>query len=229
MQYAGRYTPALKDVSFEIKPGQTVAFCGPSGGGKSTVLALINRFYDPSLGTIEVDGIDIRAMPLSDYRSTLALVSQDAILYDGTIRENITLGYDGVSQEDLEAACQDARILEFIQGLPDGFETNIGLKGAQMSGGQRQRMCIARALLRKPKILLLDEATSALDAESEKGVQEALDAASQGRTTICVAHRLSTIQNADVIYVIEDGQVVEFGNHSELVKKNGRYYDVSSG
>ncbi|KAG8969866.1 hypothetical protein FRC03_000112 [Tulasnella sp. 419] len=226
MQYAGRYTPALKDVSFEIKPGQTVAFCGPSGGGKSTVLALINRFYDPSLGTIEVDGIDIRAMPLSDYRSTLALVSQDAILYDGTIRENITLGYDGVSQEDLEAACQDARILEFIQGLPDGFETNIGLKGAQMSGGQRQRMCIARALLRKPKILLLDEATSALDAESEKGVQEALDAASQGRTTICVAHRLSTIQNADVIYVIEDGQVVEFGNHSELVKKNGRYYDL---
>lgn len=157
MTYQGRERPALENVSLTIKAGQTVAFCGPSGGGKSTVLALINRFYDPSSGTILIDGIDIQAVPMDEYRSSLGLVSQDAILYDGTFRENILLGLEDeeISDDELEKACSDAHILDFIRSLPEGFDTQVGLKGSQMSGGQRQRMCIARALLRNPRVLLV--------------------------------------------------------------------------
>ncbi|CAE6474640.1 unnamed protein product [Rhizoctonia solani] len=226
LKYASREKPAVSDVSFTIKPGQSVAFCGPSGGGKSSIISMISRFYDPTTGTISLDGRDIRSIPLDEYRSHLALVSQDAVLYEGTFRENITLGETSITQEQLERACRDASILEFIQSLPQGFDTSVGFKGSQMSGGQRQRVCIARALLRNPKILLLDEATSALDAESERSVKEALEQASKGRTTISIAHRLSTIQGADVIHVVEEGRIIESGSHVELLALNGRYVDL---
>ncbi|KAF8755197.1 ABC transporter transmembrane region [Rhizoctonia solani] len=223
--YASRPKPAVSDVSFTIKPGQSIAFCGPSGGGKSSIISMISRFYDPTTGTISLDGQDIRYIPLEEYRGHIALVSQDAILYEGTFHENITLGEASISQEQLERACRDASILEFIQSLPQGFDTSVGFKGSQMSGG-RDRICIARALLRNPKILLLDEATSALDAESERSVKEALEQASKGRTTISIAHRLSTIQGADVIHVVEEGRIVESGSHLELLALNGRYVDL---
>ncbi|CAE6471474.1 unnamed protein product [Rhizoctonia solani] len=226
LKYASRPKPAVSDVSFTIKPGQSVAFCGPSGGGKSSIISMISRFYDPTNGTISLDGRDIRSIPLDDYRSHLALVSQDAVLYEGTFRENITLGENSITQEQLERACRDASILEFIQSLPESFDTSVGFKGSQMSGGQRQRICIARALLRNPKILLLDEATSALDAESERSVKQALEQASKGRTTISIAHRLSTIQNADLIHVVEEGRIVESGSHAGLLALNGRYVEL---
>ncbi|KAH7325369.1 P-loop containing nucleoside triphosphate hydrolase protein [Rhizoctonia solani] len=226
LKYASRPKPAVSDVSFTIKAGQSVAFCGPSGGGKSSIISMISRFYDPTTGTISLDGRDIRSIPLDEYRSHLALVSQDAVLYEGTFRENITLGEASITQEQLERACRDASIMDFIQSLPQGFETAVGFKGSQMSGGQRQRICIARALLRNPKILLLDEATSALDAESERSVKEALEQASKGRTTISIAHRLSTIQGADMIHVVEEGRIIESGSHAELLALNGRYVDL---
>ncbi|ELU39567.1 multidrug resistance protein 1 [Rhizoctonia solani AG-1 IA] len=226
LKYASRPKPAVSDVSFTIKPGQSIAFCGkrrPSGGGKSSIISMISRFYDPTTGTISLDGQDIRYIPLEEYRSHIALVSQDAILYEGTFHENITLGEASISQEQLERACRDASILEFIQSLPQGFDTSVGFKGSQMSGGQRQRICIARALLRNPKILLV---SLALDAESERSVKEALEQASKGRTTISIAHRLSTIQGADVIHVVEEGRIVESGSHLELLALNGRYVDL---
>ncbi|QRV83861.1 ABC transporter transmembrane region [Ceratobasidium sp. AG-Ba] len=229
LQYASRPRPAIDNLDLVIPAGQSVAFCGPSGGGKSSIISMISRFYDPNMGTISLDGRDIRSIPLDEYRSQISLVSQDAVLYEGTFRENITLGEDSISQERLERACRDATILDFIQSLPQGFDTPVGFKGSQMSGGQRQashpRVCIARALLRDPKILLLDEATSALDAESERSVQQALEQASKGRTTISIAHRLSTIQGADMIHVIEDGRIVESGSHAQLLERNGRYVD----
>ncbi|KAG8712504.1 hypothetical protein FRC11_015002 [Ceratobasidium sp. 423] len=225
LQYASRPKPAIENLNLVIPAGKSVAFCGPSGGGKSSIISMISRFYDPSLGTISLDGRDIRSIPLEEYRSHISLVAQDAVLYEGTFRENITLG-QAFSQEEIERACRDANILEFIQSLPQGFDSPVGFKGSQMSGGQRQRICIARALLRNPSILLLDEATSALDAESERSVQEALEQASKGRTTISIAHRLSTIQNADIIHVVEEGRIIESGSHAELLALNGRYVDL---
>ncbi|CUA73287.1 hypothetical protein RSOLAG22IIIB_05235 [Rhizoctonia solani] len=226
LQYASRPKPAIDNLNLIIPAGKSVAFCGPSGGGKSSIISMISRFYDPNMGTIFVDGRDIRSIPLEEYRSHISLVAQDAVLYEGTFRENITLGHAPVSQEEIERACRDANILDFIVPLSQGFDTPAGFKGSQMSGGQRQRVCIARALLRNPSILLLDEATSALDAESERSVQAALEQASRGRTTISVAHRLSTIQNADIIHVVEDGRIIESGSHLELLALNGRYVDL---
>ncbi|CAE6439144.1 unnamed protein product [Rhizoctonia solani] len=226
LQYASRPKPAIENLNLVIPAGKSVAFCGPSGGGKSSIISMISRFYDPNLGTISLDGRDIRSIPLEEYRSHISLVAQDAVLYEGTFRENITLGQTSISQDEIERACRDANILSFIQSLPQGFDSPVGFKGSQMSGGQRQRICIARALLRNPSILLLDEATSALDAESERSVQEALEQASKGRTTISIAHRLSTIQNADIIHVVEDGRIVESGSHVELLALNGRYVDL---
>ncbi|KAG8699619.1 hypothetical protein FRC08_005185, partial [Ceratobasidium sp. 394] len=179
LKYASRSRPAIDNMGLVIPAGKSIAFCGPSGGGKSSIISLISRFYDPTTGTILLDGQDIRSIPLDEYRSHIALVSQDVILFEGTFWENITLGRDHISQEALERACRSASILDFIQSLPQGFDTPVGFKGSQMSGGQRQRICIARALLRDPKILLLDEATSALDAESERSVQQALEQASK--------------------------------------------------
>jgi len=192
-------------------------------------IQLIERFYDPLAGKVLLDGHDITSLNIQDYRKHIALVSQEPTLYSGSIKFNILLGatkpIEEVTQADIENACRDANILDFIQGLPDGFETNVGGKGAQLSGGQKQRIAIARALLRNPKILLLDEATSALDSNSEKVVQDALDKASRGRTTIAIAHRLSTIQNADCIYFIKEGRVSESGTHDQLLELRGDYYE----
>ena len=220
--------PVLRGLNLSVKPGQYVALVGASGCGKSTTVALLERFYDPLVGGVFVDGKEISSMNLNDYRSFLALVSQEPTLYQGTIRENILLGadHDDVPEESIIQACRDANIYEFICSLPDGMSTIVGSKGSMLSGGQKQRIAIARALLRDPKILLLDEATSALDSESEKVVQAALDKAARGRTTIAVAHRLSTIQKADMIYVFDGGRVVEHGTHGELVSRRGKYFEL---
>jgi ATP-binding cassette subfamily B (MDR/TAP) protein 1 len=179
-----------------------------------------------------VDGKEISSLNINTYRNHLALVSQEPTLYQGTIRENILLGASGddalITEEAIIQACKDANIYEFIVSLPDGFSTLVGSKGTMLSGGQKQRIAIARALIRDPKILLLDEATSALDSESEKVVQAALDSAAKGRTTIAVAHRLSTIQNADLIYVFDQGRIVEHGTHRELLNRKGRYFELVS-
>ncbi|KAG7290855.1 hypothetical protein NEMBOFW57_000860 [Staphylotrichum longicolle] len=219
--------PVLRGLNLSIAPGQYVALVGASGCGKSTTIALLERFYDPLAGGIFVDGKEISSLNVNEYRSFIALVSQEPTLYQGTIRENILLGAQGeVSDEQIKFACQEANIYDFILSMPDGFNTVVGSKGALLSGGQKQRIAIARALIRDPKILLLDEATSALDSESEHVVQAALDKAAKGRTTIAVAHRLSTIQKADIIYVFDQGRIVEQGTHAELMKKNGRYAEL---
>lgn len=219
----------LRDLSFEVEPGQYIALVGASGSGKSTTIQLIERFYDPLAGEIYLDGQRISELNIQEYRKQLALVSQEPTLYAGTIRFNILLGavkpQEEVTQEEIEDACRKANILEFIQELPQGFDTEVGGKGSQLSGGQKQRIAIARALLRNPKVLLLDEATSALDSNSEKVVQAALDQAAKGRTTIAIAHRLSTIQNADRIYFIKEGKVSESGTHDQLLAKRGDYYE----
>ncbi|KAL7799985.1 P-loop containing nucleoside triphosphate hydrolase protein [Trichoderma ceciliae] len=220
--------PVLRGLNLTIQPGQYVALVGASGCGKSTTIALLERFYDPLSGGVYIDGKEISTLNLNDYRSFIALVSQEPTLYQGTIKENILLGSadEHVSDEAVEYACREANIYDFIVSLPEGFNTIVGSKGTLLSGGQKQRIAIARALIRNPKILLLDEATSALDSESEHVVQAALDKAAKGRTTIAVAHRLSTIQKADVIYVFNQGRIVEAGTHGELMKKNGRYAEL---
>ncbi|KAI1457756.1 P-loop containing nucleoside triphosphate hydrolase protein [Annulohypoxylon moriforme] len=220
--------PVLRGLNLTIRPGQYVALVGASGCGKSTTIALLERFYDPLVGGVYVDGKDISGLNVNQYRSHIALVSQEPTLYQGTIKENILLGSgrESVPDSAIEFACREANIYDFILSLPDGFNTKVGNKGTLLSGGQKQRIAIARALIRDPKILLLDEATSALDSESEHVVQAALDKAAKGRTTIAVAHRLSTIQNADVIYVFDQGRVVEEGTHYNLMKKGGRYAEL---
>ncbi|KAK2738609.1 GTPase-activating protein [Onygenales sp. PD_40] len=222
--------PVLRGLNLTVKPGQYVALVGASGCGKSTTIALMERFYDPLSGGVYVDGKDITRWNINDYRSFLSLVSQEPTLYQGTIRENILLGIDkdDAPEEQIVEACKAANIYDFIMSLPDGFATVVGTKGGMLSGGQKQRVALARALIRDPKILLLDEATSALDSESEKVVQAALDAAAKGRTTIAVAHRLSTIQKADVIYVFDQGRIVESGTHHELLMNKGRYFELVS-
>ncbi|PYI27639.1 ABC multidrug transporter Mdr1 [Aspergillus indologenus CBS 114.80] len=220
--------PVLRGLNLTVKPGQYVALVGPSGCGKSTTIALLERFYDAIAGKVLIDGKDITHLNVNSYRSFLSLVSQEPTLYQGTIRENILLGVTGedVPEEALVKACKEANIYDFIMSLPDGFNTVVGSKGGMLSGGQKQRVAIARALIRDPRVLLLDEATSALDSESEKVVQAALDAAARGRTTIAVAHRLSTIQKADVIYVFDQGKIVESGTHQELIRAKGRYFEL---
>ncbi|KAF5617616.1 ATP-binding protein cassette subfamily B (MDR TAP) member 1 [Fusarium tjaetaba] len=220
--------PVLRGLNLTVRPGQYIALVGASGCGKSTTIALLERFYDPLSGGVFIDGHEISTLNVNDYRSHIALVSQEPTLYQGTIKENILLGTarEDVPDEDVEFACREANIYDFVISLPDGFNTVVGSKGTLLSGGQKQRIAIARALIRDPKILLLDEATSALDSESEHVVQAALDKAAKGRTTIAVAHRLSTIQKADIIYVFDQGRIVEQGTHSELMKKNGRYAEL---
>ncbi|POS71859.1 leptomycin B resistance protein pmd1 [Diaporthe helianthi] len=221
--------PVLRGLNLQVQPGQYIALVGPSGCGKSTTIALLERFYNPLAGGIFVDGREISSLNVNDYRSFIALVSQEPTLYAGTIRENILLGAtdpDTITDKQVEAVCREANIYEFIMSLPDGFGTLVGSKGTLLSGGQKQRLAIARALIRDPKILLLDEATSALDSESEHVVQAALDRAAKGRTTIAVAHRLSTIAKADCIYVFEKGVVAEEGTHQDLMRRNGRYAEL---
>ncbi|XP_064648001.1 ATP-dependent translocase ABCB1-like isoform X1 [Lineus longissimus] len=209
-----------------IKRGQTVALCGQSGCGKSTSVQLLQRFYDPIDGQILLDGRDLKSLNIQWLRQHIGVVSQEPILFATTIAENIRYGRDGVTDEEIEQACRESNAHDFISDLPDKYQTLVGERGAQLSGGQKQRIAIARALVRDPKILLLDEATSALDTESESVVQAALDKVKQGRTTLVVAHRLSTIQNADIIVGIKDGQNVEQGTHSELMFREGLYYNL---
>lgn len=220
--------PVLRGLNLRVEPGQYVALVGASGCGKSTTIGLIERFYNPLSGKVKADGKELSTFNLEQYRKSMSLVSQEPTLYQGSIRFNILLGAsrEDVSQEELEKVCHDANILEFIESLPSGFETMCGNRGTSLSGGQKQRIAIARALIRNPKILLLDEATSALDSESEKVVQTALDKAAKGRTTIAIAHRLSTIQKADIIYVFDQGRIVEQGTHHKLVNAGGIYAEL---
>lgn len=215
--------PLIHKVSLKIKKGQTVALVGHSGAGKTTILNLICRFFDPVSGIITLDGTDIRKITMSSLRSNLALVSQDVTLFNDTIKENIAYGTKAAALPEIQKAAKHAAAHDFIMELPNGYDTMIGENGVKLSGGQRQRIAIARAMLKNAPILLLDEATSSLDTKSERAVQEALSNLMQNRTTIVVAHRLSTIQSADLIHVIDEGRVAESGNHEELLQLNGAY------
>ena len=221
--YPERSAPALDDVSFKVRPGETVAIVGPSGGGKSTILALLLRFWDPHKGSIAIDGTDLRHVDLKDLRQRIALVPQDIALFADTVLENIRYGAPDASREAVECAARLAQADGFIRAMPQGYETRLGERGVQLSGGQRQRIAIARAILRDAPLLLLDEATSALDAESETDVQKALEAVMHARTTIVVAHRLATIRKADRILVFDAGRLVESGTHAELSRAGGLY------
>jgi len=216
--------PVLHDVTFEAKPGELVAIVGSSGAGKSTLVNLIPRFYDPSTGRVEVDGIDVRRTTFRSLREQIGMVTQDTILFDDTLYNNITYGQSGAVPERVQEAARVAHAREFIERLPQGYETPIGERGVRLSGGEKQRIAIARAVLRDPPILILDEATSALDTESERIVQEALDKLMKGRTTFVVAHRLSTIIRADKILVLDEGKIVETGTHLDLLNARGVYY-----
>ena len=213
----------LKEISLEIKPGQTAALVGPSGAGKSSLLNLVPRFYDVHSGSVLLDDYDLRNLSLSNVRSASSLVSQDALIFDISIKENIIFGCDGISDEIFLKVCKDSLVDDFVKDLPDKYLTLVGESGVRLSGGQKQRIAIARAMIKDAPILLLDEATSSLDSESEKKVQEALDKLMRDKTALIVAHRLSTIKNVDVIYVIDNGAIVEQGTHKELVDKNGLY------
>jgi ATP-binding cassette subfamily B (MDR/TAP) protein 1 len=220
----------LQGLSLAVRAGQTVALVGHSGCGKSTCIQLLERFYDPDSGQVQLDGQDINPVNISSLRSQMGIVSQEPILFNLTIAQNIAYGDNSrvVPMDEIIEAARKANIHVFIQSLPSGYETMVGERGTQLSGGQKQRVAIARALIRNPKILLLDEATSALDSESEHVVQMALDAAREGRTCITIAHRLSTIQNADNIIVINHGTISEQGTHEELIKLGGLYFELCS-
>jgi len=220
---AGDNSAAIREVNLEIAPGKKIALVGPSGAGKTTVFNLLLRFYDVDSGAIEIDGRDIRSVTLQSLRRNMALVTQDPILFDESIADNIALGRPGASREDIIRAARNAAAHEFIMQLPEGYDARVGEGGLKLSGGQRQRIAIARAMLRDAPILLLDEATSALDSESERHVQEALARLMKDRTTIVVAHRLSTVVDADKLYVLDHGRVVESGTHGELMALGGLY------
>ena len=215
--------PVLKDVSLQVRPGEQVALVGPSGAGKSTVVQLVHRFFDVDAGTIRVDGHDIREIALKTFLNHVALVPQETLLFGGTIRENIMYGKLDATDEELDRAARFANAYDFIENLDKGYDTVVGEKGVKLSGGERQRIAIARALLKDPKILILDEATSSLDNQSEMLIQDALDHLMRGRTTLIIAHRLSTVHNADRIIVLDKGRVVETGNHKELMASEGLY------
>lgn len=216
--------PVLTDVSFEAKPGEMIALVGPTGAGKTTIVNLLHRFYDPIEGRITIDGYDLRRVKLDSLYRQIALVPQETILFGGTILDNIRYGREDASEEEVLAASRAAHAHEFISTLPDGYRTVVGEKGVNLSGGQRQRLAIARAILKNPRILLLDEATSSLDSESERLVQDALEQLMAGRTTFVVAHRLTTIQQADRILVLNKGRIVEEGTHASLMERRGLYH-----
>lgn len=215
--------PVLSGITLQVQPGETVAFVGASGAGKSTLLSLLPRFYEPTTGRISIDGLDLPQMTLESLRRQIGLVSQDVFLFGGTLRENIGYGRLGATDAEILEAAQRAQLAPLIASLPEGLDTIVGERGVMLSGGQRQRVAIARAFLKNPPILILDEATSALDSETEREIQQALEALSAGRTTLVIAHRLGTIRNADRIVVMEQGRVVETGDHAELLAFGGAY------
>jgi ATP-binding cassette subfamily B protein len=216
-------SPALDALSLTLKPGQKVALVGPSGAGKSTLLQLLLRFYDPDNGVIRFDGVDIRKVDPQQLRQRIALVPQDPVIFGDDAWENIRYGLDSASTADVRRAAEAAHAAEFLDQLPQGFESFLGERGIRLSGGQRQRIAIARAVLRDPAVLLLDEATSSLDAESERLVQEALEQLMQARTTLIIAHRLATVRKVDHILVMDRGRIVARGRHDELVAEHGLY------
>ncbi|RDB60074.1 thiamine ABC transporter permease [Paraeggerthella hongkongensis] len=220
--YDGR-RDVLRGFDLAVPAGATVALVGPSGGGKTTACSLLPRFYDPQSGSVEVDGIDIRTITASSLREAIGIVQQDVYLFGGSISENIAYGRPDATASEIEEAARRANIHEFVESLPDGYDTFVGERGARLSGGQKQRIAIARVFLRNPSILILDEATSALDNESERAVQRSLDELSAGRTTLIIAHRLSTIRGADFIAVVDDGRVAELGTHEDLLALGGTY------
>ncbi len=213
----------LRSVSFKIHPGETVAFVGTTGAGKSTIVKLMLRFYDPVRGTIWLDGHDLRELKLKDLRAAIGFVSQNTFLVDGTIRENIAYGKLNATDEEIMEAAKIAEIHDFVMSLPQKYDTLVGERGHKLSGGQRQRIAIARAVLKDPPILILDEATSSVDNETEAAIQRSLERIIVGRTTVMIAHRLSTIRNADIIYVLENGRIIEKGRHEDLLEMNGAY------
>ena len=218
--------PIIKNVSFEIHPRETIAIVGPSGSGKSTIGRLLFRFYDAQKGSIKIDGQDIRDITQKSLHSSIGVVPQDTVLFNDTIYYNIAYGLDNASQAAVEKAAKDAQIHDFIVSLPEGYETTVGERGLKLSGGEKQRVGIARTLLKNPPILLLDEATSALDTETEQEIRDALTNASEGRSVLTIAHRLSTIADADKIIVLENGVIAEMGTHEALLNKKGRYYSL---
>jgi len=218
--------PVLHGIDFDAKPGTVTALVGSSGSGKSTIISLLCAFHTPSSGRVLVDGMDLAKVDLDSFRSQLGVVLQDSFLFDGSIRENILFSRPEATEEQFLFACRTARVDEFAERFPEAYDTIVGERGVKLSGGQRQRLSIARALLAEPRILILDEATSSLDSESEAMIQAGLNQLMQGRTTFVIAHRLSTIRRADMILVVEEGRIVERGNHAELFAMKGRYYDL---
>lgn len=222
-------SPVLKNISFDIEPGQMVAFVGPTGVGKTTIMYLLVRFFDPDSGSIKVDGIDIRDVSLKSLHDNISMVMQDVFLFNGTIAENIAYGKEDATMEEIINAARIACAHDFIESLPDGYDTYIGERGVKLSGGQKQRLAIARAVLKDAPILILDEATSSVDTETENKIQEAINNLAGTRTILIIAHRLSTVKRADRIIVLKDGEIVEDGRHEELIALKGLYYSLSSG
>ena len=213
----------LCGLDLDVPAGATVALVGPSGGGKTTTCSLLPRFYDPASGSVEIDGIDVRTVTVKSLRDAIGIVQQDVYLFGGTIRENIAYGRPDATMPEIVEAARRANIHDFVESLPQGYDTPVGERGARLSGGQKQRIAIARVFLRDPRILILDEATSALDNESERAIQKSLGELSAGRTTLVIAHRLSTIRGADLIAVVDGGRVVELGTHEQLRALGGTY------
>jgi ATP-binding cassette subfamily B protein len=226
--YPGANRQALDGIDLDVPAGSTLALVGETGSGKTTLGSLVARLYDPTAGTVAIDGVSVRDMKLADLAAIVGVVSQETYLLHTTVRENLRYARPSATDAEIEQAARAAQIHELISGLPDGYDTMVGSRGHRFSGGEKQRIAIARTLLRNPRVLVLDEATSALDTETERAVQQAFDALAQGRTTITIAHRLSTVRNADQIAVLDHGRVLEAGTHDSLIAGNGHYADLAA-